>query len=146
MYIHYDIHADALAIQLTEDHGHLRTVQVAPGVHLDFDKQGRLVALELLDASHHMPRQTLEQLPSPKRYLTLIEAAKESRLSAETLRSQIHKGRISAVKRGRDWLVDETALINYLESRDARGRPSAKQARARKRKGRKEKVATRKVA
>lgn len=145
MHIQYDVQVDALTIQLTSGRGRPRTVQVAPGVHLDFDQSNRLIALELLDASHHVPRQTLEQFPSPKRYLTLVEAAKESRLSADTLRSQIHKGRITAIKRGRDWLVDATALTNYLESRDARGRP-ATHPRARVRRGRPKDGTTPKVA
>ncbi len=36
--------------------------------------------------------------------------------------------RLAATKHGRDWLVDATALLNYLESRDARGRPPTRRA------------------
>jgi len=120
----YDVSADALAVEFDPDARGARSVHPAPGVTLDFDKEGRLIALELLRASWHMPRPALEHLASPKEYLTLAEAAAESGLATTTLRSQINKGRIAAVKRGRDWLVDATALLNYLESREARGRPA----------------------
>jgi len=125
MHTTYDIGADALGITFAEGRRGARTQEVAPGVSLDFDADGRLVGLEVMDASWHMPRAVLERLPSAGRYLTLAEAADESGLAPATLRRQINNGRITAVKRGRDWLVDETALVNYLESRDARGRPPA---------------------
>lgn len=124
----YSIGADALAIEFDPDGEGARSQEVAPGLVLDFTAEGKLLALELLNASRHVPRATLERLPTPARYLTLVEAAEESGLSPVTLRRQIAAGRLSAVKRGRDWLVDETALVNYLESRDARGRPSAQRA------------------
>ena len=117
----YDATVDALAVELRPEAKSARTVRVAPGINMDFDAQGRVITVEVLNASWHVGRKALEQLPSAKDYLTLGEAAKESGLSANTLRVQINKGRIEAVKRGRDWLVDATALLNYLESRDARG-------------------------
>jgi excisionase family DNA binding protein len=128
MQMTYSIGADALAIEFDPDGEGARSQEVAPGLVLDFTAEGKLLALELLNASRHVPRATLERLPTPARYLTLVEAAEESGLSPVTLRRQIAAGRLSAVKRGRDWLVDETALVNYLESRDARGRPSAQRA------------------
>ena len=118
----YDASVDALAIELRPEAKSARTVRVTPDVRLDFDAKGRLVTVEVLGASGHVPRSALEAMPDPTDYLTLAGAARESGLSANTLRSQINKGRIEAVKRGRDWLVDATALLNYLESRDARGR------------------------
>ena len=36
----------------------------------------------------------------------------------------LNKGRLAGEKRGRDWFVDATALMNYLESREPRGRPA----------------------
>lgn len=129
----YDMEADALMVQLrsAERGERVRTQVVAPGVHLDFDTAGHLLGLELLGASQHLPRETLAALPSPVQYLTLAEAAKESGLAPATLRVQINHGRLKAVKRGRDWFVDTTALLNYLESREPRGRP-AKAGKARR--------------
>jgi excisionase family DNA binding protein len=122
----YDAEVDALAIDFVPGAHRVRTAQAAPGVYLDFDARQRLVAIEVLDASTHVPRATLAALPSAARWLTLTEAAAESGLAAATLRGQIHNGRLQATKRGRDWVVDATALLNYLESRDARGRPPAR--------------------
>lgn len=130
MHIHYDTAADALAVQLTPGGRDVVTQEVAPGIFLDFDAQDRLTAIEVLHASRHVPRVVLEQYPYPVRQLTLAEASTMSGLSPVTLRRQISAGRIAAVKRGRDWLVEEVSLINYLESRAASGRPPA-QAKAR---------------
>jgi hypothetical protein len=41
------------------------TREIAPGVYLDFDEQGRFLALELLDASWHCDREELVELPRP---------------------------------------------------------------------------------
>ena len=122
MDIRYDPAVDAMAIQFTGGGGKRpRTVVVRPGVHLDFDAEGRLVALELLDASNHVPRAQLLKLASAEVELTLAEAAKESGHSAGTLRVLINQGRLVAKKRGRDWIVTLADLFNYLESRSVRG-------------------------
>jgi len=67
MKIIYDIQTDTLTIVFTE-----ATVaesdEAAPGVILDFDAAGNLVALELLDASRRVtyPQQvTLQVTPTP---------------------------------------------------------------------------------
>lgn len=129
MKLTYDPQIDALMIILLERSGrtsqrHSVTREVAPGMYVDLDARGNPVSIEILDASARIPRKQLNALPSPVRILSLAEAARESRLSADTLRSQINKGRLKATKRGRDWVVSGTDLVNYLESRDTRGRPS----------------------
>jgi len=43
------------------------------------------------------------------------------RVSAKTLRNQIHNGRLLAVKLGRDWFVTETELDRY--ARESAGKP-----------------------
>ena len=121
----YDPAVDALSLELVPDAEAARSVRVADGLTLDFDREGRLIAVELLDASWHAPRAALERLPSAGRLLTLAEAAVESGLSPGTLRVQLNKGRLAGEKRGRDWVVSESALLTYLDSRDARGRPPA---------------------
>lgn len=121
----YDRTVDALAIELTPSAYSAKTVTVSPGVKLDYDKDGRLITIEVLDASFHMDPRALAQLPTAQDLLTLAEAAAESGLAASTLRVQLNAGRLQGVKRGRDWLVDATGLMNYLESRSPRGRPAA---------------------
>lgn len=134
----YDVTVDALAIEFQPGARIARTVTSEPGIHIDLDAAGKIVTMELLDASVRVPREQLEALPSATAYLTLAEAATKSGLAAATLRVQINRGRLAGVKRGRDWLVDTTALFNYLESRDSRGqRTSRRRVVRRKQAGRK---------
>lgn len=53
MRTHYDAEADALYVRFTE-----ATVseseEVRPGIVFDFDADGRIVAVEILDASEHL--------------------------------------------------------------------------------------------
>lgn len=114
IYLTYDPEVDAFALQLRNGKGRIVTREIAPGVYVDFDARDRIIALEILDASHHIPRANLKRLRSPTDYLTLREAAKESGLSPTTLRVQIRNGRIRATKKGRDWLINDTDLFNYL--------------------------------
>lgn len=52
MKIEYDSKHDLLYVNLADDDvkSH-RTETIAPGVHVDFDKDGNLIGLELLEAS-----------------------------------------------------------------------------------------------
>ena len=61
----YSPEVDALAIRLSGGRGLVRTMEVRPGVHLDFDSEGRCVGLELLDASLHCDRADLSRLGRP---------------------------------------------------------------------------------
>lgn len=123
MRITYSPTADALAIHLVEGRRSVGTKEITPNVFIDLDEGGRLVAVEVLNASHYYGRAQLESLATPVEYLTLAEAAKESRLAVSTLRNQIAAGRLTGIKRGRDWLVARHDLWNYLESRGPQGRP-----------------------
>lgn len=128
----YDPEADALAIDLVNNpKSRIKTRRLNPDLRLDIDETGRLVGIEVLNASHHYPRKRLEQLPTGVEWLTLAEAAEESGLSTSTLRIQINKGRLPGTKRGRDWLVAGHELWNYLESRAPQGRRSASERGAR---------------
>jgi uncharacterized protein YuzE len=124
----YDGAADALMIELSPDAMSAKTKQVAPGVRLDFDASGRVIGVEILAASFHVPRADLEHLPTGAELLTLEEAARESGRAASTLRVQLNAGRLKGVKRGRDWYVDATDLLNYVETLSPRGRRPAKPA------------------
>lgn len=132
MKMHYDPHVDAMLIQFTPGRGkRLHTVDVSPGVRVDLDKENRLVALEVLYASDHIPLAELMLLPSADIELTLSEAANESGHSPGTLRVLINQGRLVGRKRGRDWIVTAADLWNYLESRSARGPKTKRPPRAR---------------
>ena len=53
MKTHYDREADALYLRFAEGRI-VASEEVAPGVVLDFDDEGRIVALEVLSASRHL--------------------------------------------------------------------------------------------
>jgi excisionase family DNA binding protein len=121
MRIEYDADVDALAISFTKRPRSARTTTVAKGINLDFDAKGKLVVIEILNASRFASTDSLGKLDSAREELTLAEASKESGLEADTLRSLIHKKRLRATKDGRDWKVSLADLYTYLESRDTRG-------------------------
>ncbi len=50
MKIEYDHDVDAMYIRLQEKHVS-RTVEVEEGLNIDFDSQGRMIGLEVLDAT-----------------------------------------------------------------------------------------------
>ena len=120
----YDDTVDAMAVELAPGTKSARTRRIARDVHLDFDSRGRLISLEVLNASAHYDPQELVAMATPEHLLTLAEAGEESGLSAATLRKQIHNGKLHAIRQGRDWMVAEHVLWNYLETRDPRGRRS----------------------
>lgn len=130
----YDREVDALSITFQSEAKSARTVRVTESVRVDLDADGRIVALEVLDASDHVSRRALDQLPGAAVQYTLAEASKKSGLSSSTLRVQLNSGRIRGEKRGRDWVISAAELENYLESRETSGRPptSAKARRVRK--------------
>jgi uncharacterized protein YuzE len=49
----YDAEADALYVRFAEATV-IESEEVRPGVVLDYDDQGRIVAVEILDASEHL--------------------------------------------------------------------------------------------
>lgn len=121
MKIEYSKDVDALAISFVDRPRSARTKNVAEGINLDFDSKGRLVQIEILNASRFASPKKLAQLPRTSCKLTLSEAAKESGLEHDTLRRLVNNGRLKAVKEGRDWMVELADLYTYLESRDTRG-------------------------
>jgi excisionase family DNA binding protein len=123
MRITYDPIADAIAVALAPEGRSARTRHLSSDVALDFDARDRLIGVEVLNASLYYASGALALLDSGAEYLTVAEAAVESRLAPDTLRKQIANGRLAARKHGRDWLIAGHDLLNYLESREASGRP-----------------------
>lgn len=54
------------------------------------------------------------------RLLTLIEAARVLDVAPATLRAQIHREKLRATKRGRDWMVDEDEVARYRRESQAK--------------------------
>jgi len=124
MQITYDREADALAVSFVPYAKSARTARISEGVNFDYDAEGNLIAIEILGASHTLPKEHLDTMPLAEVRLTLLEAADRAGLDPDTLRSLINKGRLFGQKRGRDWTITLAELYNYLDSRDTRGRPS----------------------
>ena len=127
----YSPGADALYVELAAvERRATRQQEIVPGVIMDFDAQDRVLGLELLGASRHVPRDQLNQAEPPGTWLTLKEAATEAAakgepISPDTLRSQAAKGKLKTEKRGRDLVVARHELWNYLENRAPAGRRAA---------------------
>lgn len=121
----YSREVDALAIVMRAGGRSERTVQVTPGLRIDFDARDRVVQIELLDASVHIPREALDQLPASSVKFTLAEAYAETGITPSTLRVQLNNGRIRGEKAGRDWLIDAASLEEYVASRSPRGRQTS---------------------
>lgn len=120
----YSREVDALTVELVPKGRTERMVKLGPTCNADVDAKGRLIAIEILDASTWYPKAALEQLEAPTpHYLTLAEAAAEAKLAPVTLRAQITNGKLVGMKQGRDWLVARHELWNYLENRAPQGRP-----------------------
>jgi len=130
----YDREADALLVRFGATKGMARTIVAQPGVHLDFDTQGRLVSLEVLGASTKITPAALAGLEDGTEWLLLSDAAALAQLSPVTLRVQINKGRITGEKRGRDWFIARHVLDTYLDEVEQRrgGRAAPIQAQERK--------------
>ncbi len=118
----YDPSVDALTILLSEKKKAARTEEVSPGILVDRAANGSPVAIEILDASTHYPVAVLRALPLPTSMIPLTTAAVRSGLNPATLRQQIHRKRLSAIKWHREWWVEPKALASYLSSRAPQGR------------------------
>lgn len=61
MRISYDEADDAMYIRFSEA-AYYESDEVREGVILDFDKKGRIIALELLDVSKHLPEVSMDSI------------------------------------------------------------------------------------
>jgi uncharacterized protein YuzE len=56
--LHYDPAVDAAYIRFSEE-AVMESEEVSPGLIIDFDAEGRLVALEVLQAGRRLPKDAL---------------------------------------------------------------------------------------
>lgn len=72
MRINYDEADDAMYIRFSESE-YYESDEVTEGVILDFDKEGRIIALELLDVSKRLPEVSMDsisfQINHPERFV-----------------------------------------------------------------------------
>ena len=61
MRIHYDKKADALYIRFSEEK-YFESEELKEGFIADLDKKGKLIGLEILDASENLPKESLKKV------------------------------------------------------------------------------------
>lgn len=142
MKLTYDKAVDALYIEARAKAKVARTMKVSETVRVDFDAEGRLVGIEILDATYHLGKPGVAKLPEVQaEEILLADAAKEADRSPETLRWAIHAGKLRARKRGRDWVVTAVDVMNYLEAVESGREPKVPSADAKAPRRRKRVVA-----
>ena len=104
----YSPGAKALGMELVKDGRNARRVEVSDDCVVDLDAGGRVISVEILRAGAHYGKAARSGSVRP-RWSSL---------------SPITTGSSRGVKRGRDWVVTRTALVNFLEARDDAGRPA----------------------
>ena len=114
----YDQHSDALVIVLA-DAAVEETKNIAPGVEVDYDSSGRVIAIEVIHASDKYAVSEME-LEAPDPYLSLAEASEMVGISPTTLRHQIACGVLPGTKIGRNWAVHHRDLFKYATERSSK--------------------------
>ena len=97
------------------------TRTIAPGVEVDYDADGRVLAIEFLNASKKYDMRGLE-LEEPDPYYSLAEAGALFDLNPTTLRHQIQRGVLPGVKFGRNWVVHRDDLDAYIMERSRKAK------------------------
>lgn len=122
MRITLDKEADVLGIILADAEVE-ETKTIAPGVEVDYDSSGRVLAIEFLNASKKYDLDGAE-IESPKQFCSLAEAASLAGLSPVTLRHQIERGVLAGTKLGRNWVIHLDDLYSYLNERSRKAKRS----------------------
>ena len=127
MRIAYDAEVDILTIDLVDDLSESPgAIELAPGLYADFTEDGRLLAVEILNASTKYPREELKKHPANyDEPISLAEAAYPAGMTPKALQLAIQRGRLQGRKIGRNWTTTINALHAYLESRKHEGPGSA---------------------
>ena len=115
MKLTYDEDADAMTMLLADAEVE-ETKEIASGIYADYDVQGKLIALEILDAGKNYDLSGVE-LDAPNPFLSLAAAGEMYGISPTTLRHQIARGVLKGVKAGRNWVVHHRDLHDYMTQR-----------------------------
>jgi uncharacterized protein YuzE len=128
MKLTYDPETDALNVELLAGRS-TQTIELTPDTFADLDASGRLLSVEILEASAKYGRDVVENALPAAEWLTLAEAAKEGGIATATLRVLLNAKRLKGRKRGRQWEVARAELWNYLDNRAPSGKPATAGAR-----------------
>ncbi|MFH1170492.1 MAG: DUF2283 domain-containing protein [Candidatus Vogelbacteria bacterium] len=81
MKFHYDKKVDALYLRFNEER-YYESDEVSPGIILDYNQKGKIIGLEVLDASKHFPRRFSSELKKKRLPVMLsFQAATASSIS-----------------------------------------------------------------
>ena len=116
----YDEEADVLAILLADAEVE-ETRNIAPGVEVDYDAKGRILAIEFLDASKKYDLLGADLEP-PDPFYSLAAAGAIYGLSPTTLRHQIQRGVLPGTKLAGNWVVHRDDLEHYIRTRSAKAK------------------------
>jgi uncharacterized protein YuzE len=68
MRIHYDKSQDALYLRFSEN-PYYESEEIKEGIILDYDKNGEIIGIEILDVSKNLPQKFLSSLKKEKLFL-----------------------------------------------------------------------------
>jgi uncharacterized protein YuzE len=115
--IEYEPEVDILNIYLQTPETPLGSSnEIEPGLILNYAEDSRLSSLEILDASKRFPSGQLAA-NSVDEFIDLKTASRIAGIAPVTLRTQAEKGRLWAIRLGRQWLTTRERLQQYLDSR-----------------------------
>lgn len=123
MRIQYDEEVDVLTIDLVDDLSQSPgATELAPGLYVDFSEDGRLLSVEILNASTKYPQQVLKAHPaSYDDPISLMDASCAAGCTPKALQRAIQRGRLKGQKIGRNWTTTISSLYEYLDSRKHEG-------------------------
>jgi uncharacterized protein YuzE len=122
--IEYEPEVDILTIYLQDPNTPLsHSSEAESGVILNYDKDGSLSSIEILDASKRYPAGQLAS-QSVDEFIDLRTAAKLSTIAPVTLRTQAEKGKLWAIRLGGQWVTTRERLQQYIDSRGRKAKTS----------------------
>ncbi len=113
----YEPEVDVLTIYFKDTSTLLsHSSETEPGLILNYALDGSLASVETLDASRRYPVGQLAAC-SVDEFLDLKKASEISGIAAVTLRTQVERKRLWAIRLGGGWLTTRERLQQYMDSR-----------------------------
>ncbi|MBA7683261.1 hypothetical protein ES703_91623 [subsurface metagenome] len=124
--IEYEPEVDILTIYLKDPEPPLsHSSEADSGVILNYVADGSLSSVEVLDASKlYSPGQLAAC--SVDEFIDLKKASQLAGIAPVTLRTQVEKGRLWAIRLGGQWVTTRERLQQYLDSRAKNARAAVK--------------------
>jgi uncharacterized protein YuzE len=115
--IEYEPEVDILNIYLQDPETPLSySNEAEANVILNYDQDGRMTSIEILNASKRYPPSQLAA-HSVDEFVDLRTASELTTIAPVTLRTQAAKGRLWAIRIGGQWVTTRERLQQYVDSR-----------------------------